>query len=81
MMMEKAGECLQEKMKDVAEAVSGKWTRKKKQECLKRNLCLTCGGITLFAVGCLAGIHRTVAKALILDEKMPKAPSWHFWCR
>ena len=79
-MMEKAGECIQDTVKDVADAVTGKLTRKRRRQCAKRRASMVCGGFMLFAAGCLTGIHRTVVRSLILEEKMPKAPSWHFWC-
>ena len=31
--------------------------------------------------GALIYVHRRVVIAAIKGEEMPKAPSWHFWCK
>ena len=32
-------------------------------------------------VGCCLYTHRRVIKALVKNEPMPKAPSWHVWVK
>ena len=36
-------------------------------------------GVCLAAVCCCAVTHRSVIKAIVMGDEIPKAPEWHFW--
>ena len=43
----------------------------------KKLICL----LLAAGVGALVCVHRRVILAAIKGEELPKAPSWHFWCK
>ena len=81
MEMEKIKSKVRDAVSAVTDTVTGKAAQKQKTLRTKRRACVACFGAAMFCLGCWAGIHRTVGKALLRGEQLPKAPRWHFWCR
>ncbi len=55
-----------------------KCENKSETKCCCRKILLRC---FLLCLGCFLGVHRKVILAYIKGEELPKAPTWHFWCK